>query len=172
MILRAASFFTLLLILIPALEAAPVNIFLKSHVEFPGGDLRIKDVASVEGDASTAKIIAEIAIDSGLYSDGYISRSELRSAISREYEGGMIIYGSGVRIESVSEKNITRNPGSAVVINGGRSVRAVLDRPNIRIEQRGTALRHGRQGDIIPVRLNSGKVISGRVIDSERVELE
>lgn len=151
-----------------------VRIFLNSNAKVQGDVLLVGDVASLDGKPADAAGVASIEINPGVYVDGYISRSDLRELIVNHYKGNVTIYGSGVRIEQQTAKRKRQrvSPASPVLIMSGNRVMTVLSRPPIKVEQYGTALRQGRKGETIPVRVGSGKTVYGKVMNSEKVEIE
>lgn len=167
-------FITAFLILFAGYDLArgadELHIFLKPGISAGGEALTLGDICAVEGNSFAAESVMSAVLTKEIYSDGYIDRTELRLFLKDKTPSLLFIYGSGVRIEQGSEKKSGAEAGYAV--KSGRKITALFERNLIRIEQQVTAVKSGRLGEVIPVRLKTGRVISARIIDSERVFVE
>lgn len=167
------SLFFLVLPLVPL--KADVKLYLIPRVFKGPGELRVMDIARIEGDRKDVEAVGREVILKSCYSDGMVDRSELYQIV-REVTGGFVfIYGSASRISDGSiprESNVSETKGSAVdLVKKGDRVKVVVIKKRMRVEVTGRATGNGSEGDEIEVKLMNNRSIRGRITGKGRVEI-
>jgi flagellar basal body P-ring formation chaperone FlgA len=160
--------FIALILFLPLSIFGEVRLFLFPRVSQTNNVVKLGDITVLEGNIEVINIIKELIIDKSIYADGYIDRKEIYSLLDF-YRNDISIIGSSVRVKN-SIKHITGTylPGE---ILKGESIRIIILKNNIRLEIKGRALSSGFEGEIIPVRVKSGKRLNGKILSSKMVEI-
>lgn len=162
----------LLILCAPAgLYSAGVTLLLYPSYTASGSDLRVNNIARINADSATAEALGSIIISSEFYSDGFIDRQELMSMLSDNGFADCVIYGNAVRISEPLAYKEASVPGLPL-ISRGAPVTYIMKNRGIILTVKGVAQEPGFPGDLIKVRVNKGRVVSGRIIDKETVESE
>lgn len=76
------------------------------------------------------------------------------------------------RLIEAGEELVAPAVAPPIVVTAGTAVQAVWQTANLRLSMVGTAMRHGRLGDVIDVRLESRRTVTGTVKGPGLVEIE
>jgi hypothetical protein len=169
--------YSLLLLMVPfASLKADVKIYIMPRVYKGPAELRVMDVARIEGDKRDVEVIGREVILGGYYSDGLVDRSELYRIVRDLTDGLVSIYGSASRISdgSIMIKSHPSESKEAAVdlVKNGEIVKVTVVNKRMRIEVRGKAKGNGSQGDEIEVRLMNKRSVRGIITGKGRVEIE
>ncbi|OHD71057.1 MAG: hypothetical protein A2W19_08585 [Spirochaetes bacterium RBG_16_49_21] len=146
---------------------ADITLYLYPRVNH-ATEIQLSDVASIEGDPESVARIRDLRIEGRFFADGYLDRKELMDMLAEKKAGKIHIVGSGVRITE-GDSDIPRRQAT---VKKGDTVRFQVASSFIVIELRGTAMKDGAVGDVIPVKLKGAKTANGKVLNERTVELE
>ena len=172
------SIFSICLLLFTALPlSAEVSLYMIPKIVFGSAEVRVGDIARIEGSSSIVRKVENIVVEKRYYQDGYIDRSELLSSIKGELNTSVYIYGSASRVlkEGVGEKPSIGSfsgvhTGEPAVKNGD-SVRVLIRKNGITVEIAGTASGSGSTGDMIQVHFKNRRRIMGKITGRRLVEV-
>ncbi len=169
--------YSLLFLVVPlASLKADVKLYLIPRVYKGTAELRVMDIARIEGDKKDVEAVGREVILSGYYSDGLVDRSELYRIV-RGMTGGLIsIYGSASRIHESSDMTEGRLSESGepagVLVKNGDSVKVIVIKKRMRVEVTGRARGNGSRGDEIEVRLRNKRIVRGKITGKGKVEIK
>ena len=166
---KAATLLLACMLLAPGAAWARVTLYLYPVINNPGAELSLSDIARIESDRRGDQEIPGIRIDSSIYSDGFIDRTEILGLMKNKFDGCVMIVGSATRVSTSVEKNDTGDKAKASDIKQGDPVTFVYRKGLIRIELTGTALSNGCAGESIQVRLKKKRTATGRIIADRMV---
>ena len=158
------------------------NIYIYSNADIFDGKVFVEDIASIEdSNTDTVKKIQETVIPKSLIKNGYLDAQVLANYL-KELGYNVRIFGNSVKINMITAKasadiaNPIRDITSRIdideiLVRVGAPVRVVLNKNQIQIGITGRALRSGRSGDDIPVRVRD-KIIYCKVVGTNLVEKE
>ncbi len=155
---------TLLLVSVVSSVYADTRIYLIPRVVSPGEELQLGRFARIETSVRGNRETGDILIDKSLYEDGHIGRGELSELLEKHIDGPFTVYGNGVAI--VTDREFRRGmsgSGEQVVVKKGKTVRLVVRRNGVAVEVIGEAMRDGRVGEIIPVKIDRSRTVNGTV---------
>lgn len=146
---------------------AEMQIYLFSTAQMTGEELRVKDIAFVDGTEEESGPVKEIALSDVMLRDTYIDRRELSLLLRKHDIKDFSIYGTAVKIVPAAEQLAAQSPA----IRSGDKVKVIVIRKNIKLELSGSALKDAEIGAKVVVRCGDKK-ISGIVKDSKTVTCE
>ena len=149
--------------------SAEVRIYLLPKVEISNDDVRLLDIAKVYGSGNDVISLNEIKISKDIYSDGFIEKSELLKIFKKNLNYSVIIYGSAVKIKFAANENIDKIGKPGFLVKKGDIIFFVVNNRGIRIEVKGVAMKNGRLGEVIQVKLKNRVRVRGKVINSKTV---
>ncbi|MDH7553430.1 MAG: flagella basal body P-ring formation protein FlgA [Spirochaetota bacterium] len=149
---------------------ADLAVYLKSNTA-PKNNLSISDIAQIDGDES--ELVKKITIPESVLDDGYITKNEVYQLLKDVVTGLLVIHGSAVKLvapESISTSDSSLQELSPIynelVIAKGDLVTVKLIKKSIVIELIGKALQSGKTGDEIKISLQSGKTVTGKIVNN------
>lgn len=151
------------------LFSAGVTLLLNPNYSSMGSDIRINDVARLNGDTAASERIGALIVPDEMYKDGFIDRQEIMTLLNGNGFSDCLIYGNAIRIvepQMYSEAQVPRMP----VISRGAAVTLIMKNKGITLTVKGIAQESGSPGDSIKVKVRKGQMVSGKVIDNETVE--
>ena len=152
------------------------NIYIYSNADIFDGKVFVEDIASVEdSNIDTVKKIKETVIPKSLIKNGYLDAKVLDNYL-KEIGYNVKVFGNSVKINMITVRSSAEiaNPIrdiDEILVKVGVPVRVVLNRNQIQIGITGRALKSGRSGDDIPVRVRD-KIIYCKVVGNNLVEKE
>jgi hypothetical protein len=153
---------------------ASVNVYMYSKVDVFGNEVSIDDIASVEDDnPNVVKKIEKTVIPKSLIKDGYLDAQNLVDYLKQIGYNNVKVYGNAVKINMLSPKTDTDivDVVDEILVKTDMPVRVVLNKNKIQIGITGKALKNGRSGDDIPVKVRD-KIIYCKIIGNNLVEKE
>ncbi len=152
---------------------ADVVVYLKSRVTPSAAQVKVGDIALVDGQGETAKAIRHMVIAPDLQSDGLVDRAELLSMLREAVSENIIIYGSATRIVVPGTRGHERSPGkSAVEVRRGDMVTVRVNKGGILIEVRGKAVDSCKRGERVEVKMTGKKKLNGTLVAKGLVEVQ
>ncbi|MEW6527241.1 MAG: flagella basal body P-ring formation protein FlgA [Spirochaetota bacterium] len=149
---------------------ADLAVYLKSNTA-PKNNLLVADIAQIDGDE--ADLVKKIIIPEAALEDGYITKNEVYQLLKGVVTGLLVVHGSAVKLvvpESISTSNSSLQELSPIqnelIIAKGDLVTVKLIKKSIVIELIGKALQSGKTGDEIKISLQSGKTITGKIVNN------
>lgn len=149
--------------------AAEVSIYTVPRYRMQGDVLELRDVARIEVRDADRESVGSMVIDPCLYEDGFIDRRELLDLVKSGFSGTVYVHGGGVAL-SRDGAGTQREAADQMQVRKGDRIRYSVVRGRVKVEIGGVAMGDGLEGDEVQVRLNTNKVVSGRVSSSLRVE--
>jgi hypothetical protein len=149
--------------------AVEVTIYPVPRFRMQGDLLELRDVARIEVKDADRESVGSMVIDARLYDDGYIDRRELLDLVKSGFGGTVSIHGGGVAVTRDAAAGQRAAAGTVQVRKGDR-IRYAVVRGRVKIEIGGVAMGDGMEGDEVQVKLNTSKVVTGRVSSPLRVE--
>ena len=175
-LLKIIAFTCLLFFASSAIASTRVYIYAK--VDIFDNEIFIEDIASVENNnGDIAKKIEKTAIPRSLIKNNFLDARVLADYLKQIGYNDVRIYGNSVRINMISNRADIVDPITfkedidEILVKANVPVRVVLNKNKIRVGITGKALKEGRSGDDIPVRIRD-KVIYCKVVGSNLVEKE
>lgn len=160
---------TFILLLQPLLYA-DVVLYLKSNVSAKE-IVTVDDIALVDGDEAEA--VKKLNISTDAIKDGYVTRNEVYQSLKNIVNGVVVVHGSAVRLiqpETVITSDSSLKELSPIInelnIAKGDFVTVKLIKKSIIIETIGKALQSGKTGDEIKISLQSGKTVTGKIVNN------
>ena len=150
------------------LAFAEMHIYMYSSAQMSTDELRVKDIAFVDGPEDECSSVREIVIGDILLTDTYVDRRELSLLLRKHGIENFFIYGSSAKVSSFFAADISN---STPAIKSGDKVKVVVTRKNIKLELTGSALKNANIGDRVVVRCGD-KRISGTVKGQKTVMCE
>ena len=171
-IIRLATLCTMLLWPIQPVWA-DVVLYLKSQVTPSSEQVKVGDIALVDGSGETGAMIRDMVIGTDLQSDGLVDRNELLSMLSEVISENIIIYGSATRINDPGMK-IHGRPGFKKQIEAkrGDTVTVRVNKGGILIEARGTVVESCKRGERVEVEMPGKKKLNGTLAAKGLVEVD
>jgi aspartate 1-decarboxylase len=175
--MKKSIIYSLVFLLLPSVSLkADVKLYIMPRVYKGTAELRVMDIARIEGDRRDVERIGREVILSGYYSDGLVDRSELYRLVNGMTEGLISIYGSASRIcdgSDMRKSGISESKEQAVeLVKNGDRVKVIVIKKRMRIEISGKARGSGSRGDEIEVRLKNKRSVRGTITGRGRVEIE
>jgi len=166
-------FITVLILLITSFATASVNVFMYSKVDIFDNEVLIEDVASIDSDhnLNDIKKIRETVIPKSLIRGGYLDAKNLIDYLQQMGYDNVKVYGNSVKINMLLPKNDFEDEADEILVKTDMPVRVVLNKNKIQIGITGKALKTGRVGDDIPVKVRD-KIIHCKIIGHNLVEKE
>ena len=161
---------TIIFALIQSLLYADVAIYLKSNISAKN-NLTVSDIAHLDGDES--ELVKTLLIPETALKDGYITKNEMYQSLKSVVTGLLVIHGSAVKLVAPetlsnadsSSQELSPIPNEITVIKGDL-VTVKLIKKSIVIELIGKALQSGKTGDEIKISLQSGKIVTGKIVNN------
>jgi hypothetical protein len=117
--------------------------------------------------------VKKLNISSDAIKDGYITRNEVYQSLKNIVNGVVVVHGSAVRLiqpETVITSDSSLKELSPILnelsIAKGDFVTVKLIKKSIIIETIGKALQSGKTGDEIKISLQSGKTVTGKIVNN------
>jgi ribulose-5-phosphate 4-epimerase/fuculose-1-phosphate aldolase len=156
--------------LLQSLLYADVVVYLKSNIVHKN-NLTVSDIAQVDGDE--AELVKSLCIPYAALNDGYITKNEVYQSLKSIVSGLLVIHGSAVKLVAPetlsnadsSSQELSPIPNEITVIKGDL-VTVKLIKKSIVIELIGKALQSGKTGDEIKISLQSGKIVTGKIVNN------
>ena len=146
-----------------------VSLYLVPQYRMMGDTLEIRDIARIEVKDIDRGTVGSTCIDGTLFKDGYIDRREILVMMREKFGNTVQVFGGGVAIVGNPDKN-EKDTALSVAVKKGDKVRFSLVRGPVSVEVAGTAMGNGIEGEVIPVKLSTEKVVHGRIAAAGRVE--
>lgn len=146
------------------------RIYLLPEVEVGGADLKMSDIAVIEGKDST--LLYDIDISGIAEKKELIDKREIHGIITGMGFSGFVIYGNGVRISSSKITEDFVKSEKDLVIQKGDPVKISVIKNGVTVEMQGESLSPGAIGESVKVRINKNKVLTGTAANKGRVFLE
>ena len=161
---------TIIFALIQSLLYADVAVYLKSNISAKN-NLTVSDIAHLDGDES--ELVKTLLIPETALKDGYITKNEMYQLLKNLVTGLLVIHGSAVKlvvpeISSNADSSLQElSPiPNELIITKGDFVTVKLIKKSIVIELIGKALQSGKSGDEIKISLQSGKTVTGKIVNN------
>lgn len=167
--IRILSFIIIISVCIQSLVYADVAVYLKSTI-VPKNNVTVSDIAQVDGDE--AHLVKNMVIPDNALKDGYITKNEVYQTLKSVVNGLLVVHGSAVKLivpetqynPDNSFQELSPTP-EEFTITKGDLVTVTLIKKSIVIELIGKALQSGKTGDEIKITLQSGKTVTGKVVN-------
>jgi len=161
---------TMIFALLQSLLYADVVVYLKSNI-VQKNNLTVSDIAQVDGDE--AELVKSLCIPDAALNDGYITKNEVYQSLKSIVSGLLVIHGSAVKLvapETLSNADSSSQELSPtlneITVIKGDLVTVKLIKKSIVIELIGKALQSGKTGDEIKISLQSGKIVTGKIVNN------
>lgn len=161
---------TIFLVILSQSLYADAIVYLKSNIATKD-NLTVADIAQVDGDE--ADVIKNINIPEAALKDGYITKNEVYQSLRSVVTGLLVVHGSAVKLitpetsfNTDSASPELSNNGNEFFIAKGDLVTVKLFKNSIVIEIIGKALQSGKSGDEIKISLQSGKTVTGKIVNN------
>ena len=164
------EFAMLLMLLSCSSLFANTKIFLLPEVEIGSSELRIGDIAVIEGPEASA--IYDVVLAVRINSSIIIDKREIKSVLTERSFYGFSIFGNGVRVTFTSGSGSEGEVKNENIINNGDPVELTLYKNGVRVEVKGVSLASGAVGDTVRVRIGKGKILNAVIRSKGRVSLE
>ncbi len=159
----------ILLIAMTGIAHADISLYLYPRVNY-SAKLFFSHIGLIEGAPETVERVKGLQIDESFITGGYLQKSDIMKILKENIAEKINIYGSGVRI--MKQEANAAAPLSRATVKKGDSVRFQVINSLVRIEIKGTAMKDGAPGEVIPVKLKGSRTASGKVLNERIVELE
>jgi len=157
----------LLIIVIPLTAIGQMRIYLLPEVELNKNDVKLGDIAKIEGEDSGKS--GDLLLPKDIYQDSLIDRKEINDFLSGKISESFFIFGNGVKLVFSLPDEITIDQEKVAVIKKGQSVDLIVRKGPIIIEMTGRALKDGYENEDVEVRLKSGRIIKGKALSEGKV---
>ena len=162
---RLAAIF--LMVLIPLSALGEVRIYLLPEVELSGNEVRLGDIAKIEG-AEPGKI-RELMLPESIYRDTLVDRKEINDFLSGRIPESFFIFGNGVKTHFLLPEKTVIEDEKILLVKKGQSVNLTVRKGPIIIEISGKALGDGYENDDVEIRIKNGRIIKGRALSEGKV---
>ncbi|MEJ5360627.1 MAG: flagella basal body P-ring formation protein FlgA [Spirochaetota bacterium] len=156
--------------LFQSLLYADLTVYLKSNIA-QKNNLTVADIAQIDG--NEAELVKKIIIPETAFADGYITKNEVYQLLKSTVTGLLVVHGSAVKLVSQETISITDSSlqelspiQNELIIAKGDFVTVKLIKKSIVIELIGKALQSGKTGDEIKISLQSGKTVTGKIVNN------
>ncbi len=156
--------------LFQSLLFADLTVYLKSNTS-QKNNLTVSDIAQIDGDE--ALLVTKVNIPEAALEDGYITKNEVYQLLKGSVAGLLVVHGSAVKLivpENISIADSSLQELSPIqkelIIAKGDIVTVKLIKKSIVIELIGKALNSGKTGDEIKISLQSGKIVTGKIVNN------
>ncbi|MFA5518199.1 MAG: flagella basal body P-ring formation protein FlgA [Spirochaetota bacterium] len=146
------------------------KIYLLPEVEKSGADLKLSDIAIIEGKDSG--LLSNIDISGIAEKKGLIDKREIHGIITDMGFSGFVIYGNGVRISNNKITEVFLKPEKDFIIQKGDPVKISVIKNGITVELQGKSLSSVSIGEGVKVRVNKNRVLTGTAASKGQVFLE
>ena len=168
------SIVIMVLLLTANFAMASINVYMYSKVDVSGNEVSIDDVASIDSDSdlNIVKEIEKTVVPKSLIKDGYLDANNLADYL-KQIGYDVKVYGNSVKINTIYPKTDLDiiEPVDEILVKTDVPVKVVLNKNKIQIGITGKALKSGRSGDDIPVKVRD-RIIYCKIIGSNLVEKE
>ncbi len=161
-------FITTLILICSVDLFAVTRVFMFSRVHVDKKEVRLGDVARIEGEA--ARRLRALTVPDSVLHDNYIDRKEMSKILREELSGSFYLGGSGVKVLRNSSSNEKHSLTGTV--RRGNLIKIVVKNKNINLEVYGTVVRDSVIGSTVQVKLPGGRKISGLLVHRRRVLVE
>lgn len=174
--MRRASYILALVLMSACLAGASgvndVSLYLFSSVE-KTSTLVLGDICGIDAPRDIESGVRAIPVEQGLFADGYIDRSELRSYLASRGMESVAIYGNAVKIQEKREKSAAIATASTVehLVKSGEKVKMRVCKNGVMVETSATALQQGKRGATIRLQLQNSRKVNARVSSKGEVEV-
>ena len=169
MIKKFSFIILIIFIFIPVALLAGIKLYLLPEV-VSKKNLFLSDIARFERLSEEAERAGGLLLDENLRHDGFIDKNEIITLLKNTGCDSFLVYGHSVKIikQAVGrDKDIPVHKIFAV--KAGEEVILCIQKRSITLSLRATALADGAEGEIIPVKLRSGKKIMAMVKGTGRL---
>ncbi len=162
----------LLVLLAEGLSAGRyVKIFLMPRFTPGEGKVLMRDITRIDSGSEESELIYNIPVNREFFSDGYIDRKEISKILSNRFKGNFFIYGNAVKIVNAQPVENNNDLTKTFAILKGNNVKIIVKKGNLKIEIFGVSRSNGMVGDKVRVLTANRKVISGKIIGRNLVEI-